>query len=55
MHLHATSAVSTMTTTVTEEDWFRTYNNRWRDTAYGRATHYATCSRRSHRTCVDAA
>lgn len=41
--------------TVTEEDTLRAYNRLWRDTAYGRATHYEICPLASHRSCGSAA
>ncbi|WP_344613278.1 hypothetical protein [Dactylosporangium salmoneum] len=47
-----TSPPASATAVVPEEDWLRTYNGSWRDTAYGRAEHYRRCPESSHRRCT---
>lgn len=47
----ASPTITSTTTAVTEETWFRAYNRNWWDTAFGRSRHYATCPLAAHRTC----
>ncbi len=49
------TATTSTTTTVTEEDTLRAYNRTGRDTAAGRADHFATCPETSHARCGGAA
>lgn len=55
MQTQHTATTSTVTTTVTEEDWFRAANRSWRDTAFGRRRHFETCAKATHHDCGDAA